>query len=132
MGAGLGAAANPLMQALDTDGDGVLSKKEIGAAAKSLRKLDANRDGKLTPDELAPGWCRRPGWGRAAIGGLDSAVQRAGGRGSRRVAVPADVAVTARASAAVPVAQAVASVVRAVLAVSRARRATDFLRKPAS
>lgn len=51
---GAAATVNPLMQVLDIDGDGTLSKKEIGAAAKSLRKLDTNRDGKLTPDELQP------------------------------------------------------------------------------
>jgi hypothetical protein len=44
----------PLMAALDTDNDGVISEKEISAATKSLKKLDKNKDGKLTADELRP------------------------------------------------------------------------------
>lgn len=38
--------------AVDTDGDGVLSAAELKNAAVALRKLDANRDGKLTEDEV--------------------------------------------------------------------------------
>lgn len=38
--------------AMDADGDGVLSSAEIQNAAVALRKLDANRDGKLTEDEV--------------------------------------------------------------------------------
>ena len=55
LGAGMAGAVHPLMQALDADGDGVISAKEIKSAAKALKSLDANRDGKLTQDELAPG-----------------------------------------------------------------------------
>ena len=45
---------NPLFQALDTDEDGELSKSEIKNAAKSLRKLDKNKDGQLTAEEFRP------------------------------------------------------------------------------
>ena len=38
--------------AVDADGDGVLSPAEIQGAAVALRKIDANRDGKLTEDEV--------------------------------------------------------------------------------
>jgi hypothetical protein len=54
------AAPNTLMQALDQDGDGTISAAELRAAVRSLRKLDVNRDGQLTPDELAP-WGAVPG-----------------------------------------------------------------------
>ena len=50
----------PLMAALDTDNDGVISEKEISAATKSLKKLDKNNDGKLTADELRPAGGMRP------------------------------------------------------------------------
>ena len=45
----------PIMAALDADHDGELSAKEIEAAAKSLRTLDKNEDGKLTREELFHG-----------------------------------------------------------------------------
>ena len=45
---------SPIFQALDTDEDGELSKSEIKNAAKSLRKLDKNKDGQLTADEVRP------------------------------------------------------------------------------
>ena len=43
-----------LMEALDTNHDGVLDAREIAHAPSSLRRLDKNGDGKLTPDELQP------------------------------------------------------------------------------
>jgi caffeoyl-CoA O-methyltransferase len=43
---------NPLLQAFDTDRDGTLSAAEIDAAAAKLRERDANKDGKLSADEL--------------------------------------------------------------------------------
>ena len=44
----------PLMAALDTDKDGVLSAKEIAAATENLKKLDKNGDGKIDRMELLP------------------------------------------------------------------------------
>ena len=41
-----------LMGALDLNSDGTLDSKEIQSAPLSLRKLDTNKDFKLTPDEL--------------------------------------------------------------------------------
>ena len=52
--AGAGRANNPLMRALDADGDGTLSKQEIEIAVEALKKLDANGDGNLTRNELQP------------------------------------------------------------------------------
>ena len=44
----------PLMAALDTNGDGILDAGEIANAAAALKRLDANGDGRLTPDEYRP------------------------------------------------------------------------------
>ncbi len=68
-------AANPLMRALDIDGDGTLSAKEIRAATKALKKLDLNRDGSVTPDELVA----KPPMGGAGAAGA-AAAAAAGGR----------------------------------------------------
>lgn len=43
-----------VVQALDLDKDGALSAQEIASAPGSLRALDRNGDGELTPDELEP------------------------------------------------------------------------------
>lgn len=48
------ARRNPLMTALDTNADGVLDEQEIAAASSALGKLDQNRDGKVTQDEVRP------------------------------------------------------------------------------
>jgi len=47
-----GGSGGNLMQALDLNSDGTLDSREIQAAPMSLRKLDKNKDFKLTPDEL--------------------------------------------------------------------------------
>ncbi|MFO0954099.1 MAG: class I SAM-dependent methyltransferase [Isosphaeraceae bacterium] len=47
--------SNPLLQVFDSDRDGAISPAEIEAAAGKLRGLDADRDGKLTIDELPRG-----------------------------------------------------------------------------
>src|SRR5215510_11673465 len=44
----------PIMAALDTNGDGTIDATEIEQASKSLKTLDKNNDGKLTPEELRP------------------------------------------------------------------------------
>lgn len=58
---------NPLVSALDTDGDGAVSAAERAAAPQALRKLDRNGDGQLTAAELRPnfggGQGRGPGGG---------------------------------------------------------------------
>ncbi|MEM7164080.1 MAG: hypothetical protein AAF581_01375 [Planctomycetota bacterium] len=61
---------NPIVDALDTDKDGKLSKAEIAAASASLLTLDKNGDGELTNDEL-----RGPRRGRGG--------ERGEGRGRR-------------------------------------------------
>jgi Ca2+-binding EF-hand superfamily protein len=45
---------DPVMLALDANGDGALSAAEINNASTSLAALDLNKDGKLTPDEMRP------------------------------------------------------------------------------
>lgn len=45
---------DPIMLALDADGNGSLSAAEIANATKSLLALDANKDGALSPDEYRP------------------------------------------------------------------------------
>ena len=85
LGAGMAGAVHPLMQALDADGDGVISAKEIKSAAKALKSLDANHDGKLTQDELLPG--RAPAMPGAGAG--------AGAQVARAEPAESDVAVRA-------------------------------------
>ncbi len=72
-GRGLGGGGfppNPLMQALDTDGDGELSAKEIENASTALKALDKDKNGKLTAEEVRPDFGRfgpgGPGGGRGA------------------------------------------------------------------
>ncbi|MDZ4847658.1 MAG: hypothetical protein SGI77_00045 [Pirellulaceae bacterium] len=73
---------NPIMMALDTNKDGVLTKEEIDNAIVALTTLDKNKDGKLTEDELRPaggppGGFGGPGGGDRGPGGGD----RGGGPG---------------------------------------------------
>jgi hypothetical protein len=49
-----GPRHNPVIEALDVDHDGVLDAEEIAKAPESLKALDKNNDGQLTPDELRP------------------------------------------------------------------------------
>ena len=49
-----GPPVNPLFQAIDTDDDGELSPKEIAKATESIAKLDRNKDGIITEDEVRP------------------------------------------------------------------------------
>lgn len=45
---------NPVLAALDTNNDGVISAAEWKNSSISLKKLDRNGDERLTPDELVP------------------------------------------------------------------------------
>jgi hypothetical protein len=58
----------PIDTALDTNGDEVIDAVEIANAPASLKKLDRNRDGKLTPDEYLP---QRPGRGAGPGAGAE-------------------------------------------------------------
>lgn len=49
-----GPPPNPIAEALDADKNHEISKTEIENAATALKKLDRNKDGKLTEDELRP------------------------------------------------------------------------------
>jgi Ca2+-binding EF-hand superfamily protein len=51
---------DPISAALDKDSDGSISAEELTQAVESLRGLDANKDGKLTLEEIMP---RFPGGG---------------------------------------------------------------------
>jgi EF hand len=44
----------PLVQALDTNHDGIIDSNEIANASAELLTLDKNGDGQLTPDEYLP------------------------------------------------------------------------------
>ncbi len=57
-GPGPGMRPMPIIEALDLNKDGVIDADEIAKAVESLKKLDKNGDGKLTPDEYRPA---RPG-----------------------------------------------------------------------
>lgn len=45
---------DPILAAVDTDGDGVLSAEEIRNAAVAVRKLDKDGDGKVSREEAMP------------------------------------------------------------------------------
>ncbi len=49
-----GPPPNPVMEAIDADGDNVISAREITGAAAALKKLDRNKDGQLTDEEIQP------------------------------------------------------------------------------
>jgi Ca2+-binding EF-hand superfamily protein len=55
----------PIMTALDADGNGEISDAEIKDAVAALRKLDKNKDDKLTAEELRPNF----GGNRSGRGG---------------------------------------------------------------
>ena len=46
---------HPVEQAIDANGNGLLSRDEIKNAGRSLLRLDANEDGRLTSNEFGPG-----------------------------------------------------------------------------
>ena len=72
----------PVTNALDTDGDGVISAEEIAAANTSLKQIDKNGDGKLRAEELLPRFS-----GRSSSKGQNSRGRR-GSRGDRSGETP--------------------------------------------
>ena len=81
---GQGGVRPPLIAALDANNDGEIDAKEIENAAKALRKLDKNGDGKLTLDEIRP---PRPGGPQGPDGQRPPGGQgynRGGGQGPGR------------------------------------------------
>ena len=66
--------------AIDTDQDGELSKKEIANIVANLKKLDKNKDGKLTAEELSKAIPEDMQWGRGP-GGRGPGGRGPGGRG---------------------------------------------------
>jgi Ca2+-binding EF-hand superfamily protein len=54
-GAGAAASPNAIFSAIDTDGDGVISKVELRKAITALKKLDADNDGAITLAEAGGG-----------------------------------------------------------------------------
>ena len=46
--------ANPVMDTLDQNGDGSISKRELARASKSLLELDVDGNGALEKEEMAP------------------------------------------------------------------------------
>jgi Ca2+-binding EF-hand superfamily protein len=68
-GAGM-MAGMAILRAIDADGDGTVSAKEIENAVATLKKLDKNSDGQLTRDEIGP--AGGPGGlaGGRGVGGL--------------------------------------------------------------
>lgn len=45
---------DPILAAIDTNGDGLISAEEIRNSADAIRKLDKDGDGKVTRDEVRP------------------------------------------------------------------------------
>ena len=60
--------ASPIIEALDTNKDGIIDATEIAQAATALKKLDKNSDGKITPDEYRPQRPAGPGGGNGRGG----------------------------------------------------------------
>lgn len=75
-----GFMRSPLLSALDTDHDGVISEGERAAAPQSLARLDRNSDGKLTAEELrpafGPGGPARGSGGEAGAPGMTAMLMR--------------------------------------------------------
>jgi len=69
-GPGAGARTSPIVEALDADGDGVISAEELKNATAALMSLDKDGNGKLTEEEFRPAG-RGPGGPGPAGRGLE-------------------------------------------------------------
>lgn len=76
----------PILVALDADKDGEISKAEIENATVALQKLDKDKNGKLTENELVPSFGRRGGdrRGPGGPGGRDGDRRGPDATGNRR------------------------------------------------
>ena len=74
---------SPILNAIDTDQDGVISAAEIAACPAQLRKLDKNGDGKLTREEAGIRMDQLPG-----PGGRGRGEGRGEGRGGQETPAP--------------------------------------------
>jgi len=87
-----GGRSGKLLQKIDTDGNGMISRAEAAGApdlAANFDLIDANHDGQITPDELRA-WNRGRGtraWsgGKSGKNGLDEQFTRADGNGDGRL-----------------------------------------------
>lgn len=77
---------DPMLRALDKDSDSELFEDEVTDAAISLSKLDKNKDGSLTMDELRPDFGRRGP--RGGPGGGRGRGRRPGGDGEEPIKTP--------------------------------------------
>ncbi|MDP7304852.1 MAG: YHYH protein [Pirellulaceae bacterium] len=72
------AGGDPIVAALDANGDGQIDKAELRVASAALRKLDTNKDEQISADELrGPSGQRRGGEGTSSRGERPS--RQAGG-----------------------------------------------------
>lgn len=81
-GGGPGGSSNAVLAAIDADGDHVISAQEIMNAAAALKKLDLNKDGKLTSDEVHPSGGQGQGGGPGGPPGGGEGGPGGGGRGA--------------------------------------------------
>jgi len=72
---------HPVIRLFDANGDGVLTKDEIGKAAAKLEALDTSKDGKLTAEELRPAAGFGPGRPGRGPGGRGPSGRGPGGSG---------------------------------------------------
>ena len=82
---GAGQGGHPLIRTFDSNGDGIISAAEIQDAAASLAKLDRNRDGQLTSDEILPNGRGQGGQGQSGGPRQPNAQGQFGGQGRPNV-----------------------------------------------